>query len=452
MTGLTAAVAMLFVGIVVVVRPSFALGVIILSMLIYPEFMRIQMGPAAMSVPRLAAIALLVKLFAMGHHKKTEFHKVDKLVIALWIWLVVAALISGGVYTERIGRIFDTVFMYLIARYSIFSIDDIKSFFLPLAITAVVMGILGAIESSTTFSIYRRFEAWTGNIKGDEFRYGFLRAKASTAVHIYFGMAMVIITGIAWSIRGYVKPTAIHYFVLPVAFTGALSSMSSGPWLAAIFLLVFNAYLARVSLIKPSLWMLLLIAIVFEIGSNRHFYYLIQYIALSEVTAYYRAKLMEVFFINWSDWWFVGTGTSDLWEWAQQVDGRHHLDIVNNFVLLGTYGGLLALILYIGSHVVAIRRLMDAWRGSTDKNYRKLIFGLGATLITIDAASLSASVFGPVLLLSYILLGMMINVSMFNGALLGHGKKSAKFVTYGSSQTHSHDGTNKGYAVKPKPG
>lgn len=414
MTGLTAAVACFFVGIILMVRPSFALGMIILAMLIYPEFMRISIGPAAMSVPRLAALVLLIKLFAVGRHKHTEFHKVDKIVIVLWIWLVVAALIAGGPYTERIGRVFDTVVMYLVARYSILTIDDIKGFIPPLAITAIIMGIQGAIETTTTITPYQMFDRFLTTYKGEEFRLGFMRAKSSTQVHIYYGMAMVLLTGFIWSLRGYIRPPFMNYVLLLVAFVGALSSMSSGPWLAAIFLLFFNAYIAKVSLIKPSLWLLLLLCVVMEVGSNRHFYYLIQYIALSEVTAYYRARLIEVFLINWSDWWMIGTGASDLWHWAQQMDGRQHLDIVNYYVLMGTYGGLPAVVMYIVTHAIAIRRLTSAWRRTDEKRRRNLVFGLGATLMAIDSASLSASLFGPPLLLSHILLGMAISVAIMD--------------------------------------
>jgi len=426
--GVTAALAAAFAGFVLIVRPSFALGVIIFAMMIYPEFMRIPVGPAAMSVPRMAALALLLKLMVMGRHKKTEFHKVDKLVIALWVWLVIAAAIAGGEYTQMIGRVFDTVVMYFAARYAITSVDDFKKLFVPLAFTAVVMGILGAVESATTKTLYATFErfleARATYWKGDEFRYGFLRAKASTAVHIYFGMAMVILTGFAWSMRGYVRPGFINYIVLPVAFVGALSSMSSGPWLAAIFLLVFNAYVARISLIKPSLWLLLFACIAMELGSNRHFYHLIEYIALSEVTAWYRVRLMEVFFSNWTEFWLFGTGSDPLVHWATQLDGRDHLDIVNYFVLLGVYGGFMAMYLYIASHVIAIRRLSGAYFRNKDKKFRNLVFGLGATLISIDAACLSASLFGPPLLMTHILLGMIISVTLFDSKGPKKRKKS----------------------------
>lgn len=419
MTGLTALVALLFSSWALIVRPGFALGLVVLSMLIYPEYMRIQIGPAAMSVPRIVVVLLLLKLSLTGAFKRTPFDKTDFIVIALWAWTILAATISGQAVSQLIGRGFDTMLMYFVARYTIRDSKDLSAFFFPVFLVLTVVGLLGVMEAVTTYTPYKMFVRFLGEtvhlLKGDEFRLGLLRARGSTAVHIYFGMAMVVVVGLAWSVRGYVRSKMLFGLGMIIGIAGALSSMSSGPWIGVIMLFFLCSYSKKVSLIKPSLWLLLLFAVCLELASNRHFYHLVGYLALNSSTAWYRVKLLEVAYENLSDFWLFGAPAEDILHWANYIDERPKVDIVNHFLLIGLYSGLLGMVLYITSHVLAIRRVMAAWRASENKEYRNLLFGLGAALLAIDVSSFSTSLFGPVLLLSHILLGMMVSVSYFEG-------------------------------------
>ncbi len=396
-----------------------AVGVVIASMMLWPEYLRIPMGLAAMSVPRLVAIALLIRFMGKGLHRGINFGKVDKIVLLIWIWSILATALAGASapqQTEIIGRGLDTVLMYFIARIAIRGPGDLRGLYGGLAISAVVMAIVGAIETNTTQSPYSSmsgYMVWTSQFeKGEEFRYGFLRAKGSTATHIYFGMAMMVILGMLWALREYAGRSFLKIVSTPAAVIACMSSMSSGPWLGCIVLFVMNLFARKASLIRPAIYLIVLASIALELLSNRHFYNLIDYLALDPATAWYRTRLMEVAVSQWRDYWIIGVGSDWPHHWSALVDGRLHIDVVNHFLIVALSGGIPAAVMYISTHVIAIRMVIRVWNNDSDNARRKLLFGMAATLMALDFSSLSVGLFGPVLLLSNILLGSTVSIAI----------------------------------------
>lgn len=417
MIAATLVVTLLFSIFALRAKPGTAMGLIIACMMIWPEYLRIPMGLAQMSAPRLMALVLLVRLLMLGRGMSLKKSSVDVLVIVGWLWTIFATVVvspDSAQVTTMIGRGFDTVLMYFVARLALMTIDDVKNILIPIAITALYMCAMGVLEAMMLYSPYSSFQAhrgWTWIAKEAELRLGFLRAVVSTSVSIYFGMAMMLITGMLWSMRGYGKPLIVNPGSIIAAFIGALTSLSSGPWSACALLIIFSAFVKRTALIKPMLIFVSITIIFVEIASNRHFYHLIGYLALDGSTAWYRARLLEVAFSQWREFWLLGVGDNWPHHWGAILDGRKHIDVVNHFIILALYGGFPGMIMYIASHVIAVRAAVRAWRLHRDDQIRQMIFGFAATLVALDLASYSVGLFGPVLLLSYILLGFIVSVS-----------------------------------------
>lgn len=409
-------VALLFVTLAVSRKNGgAALGVLIISMLVWPEFIRVPIDIVQMSVPRFVAIALLIKFMSKGRHRKINFGKADTLAILLWAWTIFATLVADAAMsqvTQMIGRGFDTLLMYFVARLAFVNREDVYGLFGALGLAAIVMCAAGTYEAITWTSPYHKYT--DGNLRVSEFsevRYGMLRAQASTLNSIYFGMAMMLVAGLIWSIRGYVNRQFFLKVVLTAALVAVLSSLSSGPWMAIAALFGINLFFIWPNLIKPALRLFLVLIIFVEIFSNRHFYDLIDHLALESQTAWYRARLLEIAVSQWRDYWIVGVGSNWPHHWAQLLDRRPIIDVVNNFVIIALYGGLPALFMYLSMHVIAIRRSIAAFQADEDTARRKLLFGLAATLLALDFSSMSVGLFGPALALSFILVGMMISVA-----------------------------------------
>ena len=414
MSNTTIIIALVLSFIALKKRSAYAvIGILMFSALAWPESLRVPIGPIQMSAPRFIALLLLIKYAVNKDYSLPKFKKVDYFVLMIWIWTVFASIVNGSEFshiTQMIGRGLDTILMYYVARTAISNDDKITDTFFWFTLTAVLMAVMGAYESIKWTSPYYSLIGGYDRVYGyNEIRFGFLRASVSTGVSIYFGMSMLIITGIIWSLRGYMKSNFIYLVTFTASTIATLTSLSSGPWLGLFMFGFLLIYYKHTNLLKPTLFLLLFLAIILELSSNRHFYNLIDYLAIDKRTAWYRTRLLEVAFSQWKDYWLFGYATMPNY-WAQMLDGRRHIDVVNNFIVIAIYGGFPAMIMYIYTHAIAIKNIKNAFAvGDTSK--RRLVFGLGITLVTLDISSMSVGLYSSVLILSYLLLGMIIGVT-----------------------------------------
>jgi hypothetical protein len=419
LTGFTALVAIFF-GLLALTRRNngAAVAVLILSMLIWPEYLRFPLGLFNASVPRFVALLLLAKAIGRGRHQNISTCAVDRLVFWLWLWILLATVISSATQDhliETFGRGLDTILMYFVVRLYIITFDDMKGMVWWLALCAVLMGIIGIVETVTGYSPYAgmtEYRTWKWfDEEPPKYRLGLMRAKGSTSVHIFFGLAMMILTGILWSI---VKGTSRNRFIsvaILFGFAGAFASMSSGPWLGCAMILLLGLYRHRLNWIKPTLMLIAIMAIGLEVASNRHFYNLIDYLALDAHTAWYRTRLFEVAASQLYEFWLIGVGSNWPHHWGLLLDGRLHIDVVNHFLIIALYGGLPAMFLYILSHWYALKRIVTLFRSTGDTSVSKVAFHLGVVLVALDFSTLSVGLFGPPLPLSNMLLGLIISVT-----------------------------------------
>ena len=422
MIPLTIAITLLGIAIVARMHPIRALGVLIASMYLYPEYLRVPLGLAQMSAPRFIALFLLARLLASPARQQFRWRLIDTLVLLEWGWAVIAGILAGAEFrqvTEQIGRVFDTVLVYYVARLAVSASQDYGKLLVPLGITAVVMGAVGVIESITYLSPYQPFTAYETFAwfdKTQEYRFGLLRAQGSLAHSIYFGMAMFLLLGVLFAIRGYCRPTWVWAVACAAALMGALSSMSSGPQQALVLLLIANLFFLRPRWIPPALAGLALLAGFLEIASNRHFWYLTEYINFFGGDYWYRGKLIEVAASQWRDYWLAGVGSQMPNHWGLLIDGRRHVDIVNQYIILAVSCGLPGLALFVGIEALALRESVSAWRAG-DSRVRQLSFGLGATLVALAVAMLSVGLYSVPLLMTYTLLAFMAHVPIRRTAL-----------------------------------
>src|SRR5207248_1747593 len=140
------------------VKPPTALAVLICSIMLYPDYLRVPVGPMKMSVPRLVALALLFQLASTVRQRRFRWHFIDKLICIEWLWSVTANLLAGSGQTtmnETIGRAFDTVLMYFVARLTLLRSSDYREFIKPLIACSIIVGSLGIAEAFTHYSPYQ---------------------------------------------------------------------------------------------------------------------------------------------------------------------------------------------------------------------------------------------------------------------------------------------------------
>jgi len=420
MIPLTITVALIAVALALWVKPPTAIGVLIASMLLYPEYLRLPIGPVNMSAPRFVALAIIVRLAGTAYARGFRWRLIDTLICLEWVWSVTACILAGANtawVSEVVGRVFDTVPMYFAARLCMLRQEDYRKLVAPLVFCAIIAGGLGVFESMTRIRPYASLQAYTavqgfdfgGESFGDmeELRYGLLRARGSTGMSLYFGVAMFLLTGVLYSLQKGSRSKSIWAMGFAAALCGSLSSMSSGPQSALVTFFLVGIFYWIPRLIKPALVGLLGLIIFGETVSHRHFWYWIEYLNPLGGDSWYRSRLIDVALIRWRDYGLIGVGSNVPGHWGQFIDGRQFVDIVNEFVIVAVATGLIGLTCRLGILTTAIRDAIWSYRNGTIE-VRHRAFAQIATLLGLMVAGMSTGFFGPAKLLSFVLLGMMV--------------------------------------------
>ncbi|MBR8829164.1 MAG: O-antigen ligase family protein [Gomphosphaeria aponina SAG 52.96 = DSM 107014] len=424
MVGVTFLISVFFSALVLVLRPGAAIGIVIMSNLLWPTYLRIPLGIAQMSAARIVVLVLLIRLLVRPYGKGIRLNWLDILIIAGFIWDIVANVAAGADNTQLVylvGRTQDTILVYFAARLSLRKSSDYKAMVVPLVICGVFLGIVGALESITTRSIYEPLQVYNEFVwieKEPDYRLGLLRAEGSSTHYIFWGLSMFMVTGFLFSLRdlyldqdseGKKSKKWLWWGGVIGSIIGVLSSLSSGPIGALFVLLVSSSFYYVRPLIKPVVWSLVILAILIDIFSNRRFYHLVDYLALSSTTAWYRTKLLEVAVRQLPEYWLFGFGGVRPDHWGKLVDGRNHVDPVNNYVIVALNGGLMGFILFFWTQIVVLWRSIRLWKYGP-KEMRIYAFSQGCLLIALMMGSMSAGLFSSVLSFSYILYGSIPNV------------------------------------------
>ncbi len=421
MTPITSAIALVLSSATFMVRPGMAFAILIASMLVWPDYLRIPVGPAWMSISRFVAFAIIIRMLSSGRGKEFRFCSLDGLIIVDWVWVIFSTLgaeNNTATIVRSFGTGMDTALLYFAARLAIQNEQDVKDAVALLSFTAIYMASIGVIENFTNNSPYRSlisYRPWETEfgVVPDEKRLGLYRARASSSIHIYFGLTMAMVFGIIVAGRAYVGSFFSRTLGPVGGFLATFSSMSSGPWISLILFLFFSRFVNYSLYIKKTLFLVMLTLLGLQFVMNRDIHYLVSYISLNAHTAWYRAKLIDVSIVNLHEYWLFGYGTKSPHHWGAMIDGRPLVDMVNHFVLKAATSGVIGFVIFLSISVVAIRYIMAAWKNTKNAKYRKMAFTLGALLIGVNVAIWSVSMYGTPLKMYYILIALIVSVCSF---------------------------------------
>ncbi len=173
-----------------------------------------------------------------------------------------------------------------------------------------------------------------------------------------------------------------------------LTSASSGPLITfCLGILAFMFWPLRKSMRKIR-WAIVGILVSLQILMKAPVWFLLARVdVVSGSTGYHRAVLIDRAFANLSDWWLVGTKSTEAW-----ADKNDHLfDVTNAYILQGANGGLLTMILFIATICIAYKAVGRTVRlGEVDRPSSpslKLVWALGAALLVHTASYISVSYF-----------------------------------------------------------
>jgi hypothetical protein len=414
MEGVTLLVAAVGCLLVLCVRPVYGLAVYTISSMWYPYYVgTVSVGTIDFSAGRIIIIALFLKiLFATDLANKFKVVWLDRIVVILFLAEVAAGLTiiePMKLLENRSGDFFDMALPYFAVRLIITTKEHYILLLKAIAWSVGVLAVLACYESLTGNNLVQ-FER---PLSVPEIRANFFY-RAQTTFHnpIYFGVFCGMVGAMCMGLMKKAGSNTLLYKILIVLiFLGAFFSMSSGGLLAmfgAIGFLCFYRFRRRW---KEAIIGIILMCVLVEIISNRHFYSVIDRFTFNSATTWYRARLFEVAFLEggMSGHWITGYGFDEP-GWGPKIDMRDRTDMVNHYLLELCRYGLVGFIPFCAVIIMAIKRLFTGFWSLTNDEDTWLIWCVAGGLFGVLLAFNSVSLFGQPMTMLYMIFGFCVAV------------------------------------------
>lgn len=392
-------------------RPKHWLAIYIGAMVFYPTYISVKVGTVDFTVCRIVILAIYLNLF-LRTDLVTQFKLIwlDKLLIIYFLCQLAAGATNspiGRLVENRAGAVLDLLLPYFAVRMIIRNKEQYLALLKGILIVAAPLAIVGFYQCWTgdnPVGFLKQYHALGPKSYAVLSRLGFFRADVTFPMSIMFGLFFAMLGPPCAGLLGQptVKKMLICAGVILMGI-GAFSSMSSGPWLAALVAITFITFYPYRKYSKEALVVVVLMCLIVEIVSNRHFYDVLGGFTINPTSAWYRTKIFEValFEGGMSGHWMTGYGFADP---AWQIGGQG-LDIVNHYIFILSRFGLAGLLPFLLIVVATLKKLWEAYKLGTSNSDRWLIWCLASALIGILVAMNSVSLFGQPSTIFYIMLG-----------------------------------------------
>ena len=398
--------------------PIYALIVYLASAVWYPGYCTVKLGTIDFSVSRIVMMVLYVKiLLGTDLVKRFRWIWLDKIMLIYFVAQIAANIGTpsfSGLLENRAGAAFDMLLPYFAVRLIVQNRRQYLTLLKGVLIIAAPLAIMGFYQCVSGYNpvgFLRRFHAWS--VRSVErgymprMRYGFYRADVTFPMSIMYGLFFAMLGPVCCGLLRVGGTKKLLYFAGVILMgIGVFASMSSGPYLAAVIAAMFIAFYPFRRYWKPVLGTIIVMSLLVEIVSNRHFYDVLCRFTLSASAGWYRSRLITVAFDGgMSGHWIAGFGYNMDPGWGPRIDGRAHTDLVNYFIEHLARFGLIGFIPFILMNVAVVKRLVDAAKASFYESDKWLIWCLAGAFCGLGAAMMSVSLFGEPTTVYYLMMG-----------------------------------------------
>jgi hypothetical protein len=412
------AVLFLFIMLILIIslkRRDLAIPLILTACLI-PFMQRIVVAGIDFTLVRILIIFSWIRIILKNENKDLKFHKIDKVIIIYVIINLTANTLlwqSSDALINRLGFALDTLGAYFLFRISIIDFKVIKTIIKTLAFVSIIIALFMLIEQINGRNL---FSIFGGVPEITPIREGKLRSQGAFSHSILAGTFGALLLPLMWGIFNKKAGQKIIPIIgVIVGITITLTSSSSTPMMAvgaslmAITLWTFRNRAYRIYVL------ILAGMLVIQLMMDHPIWFLIQRIDLvGGSTGYHRYLLIDQAVKRINSWWLFGIKTTAYWGWGLQ-------DITNQYVLEGTEGGLMTLLLFIYVIALSFKRLkyfVNFLENRKDQGYnQRIVWSLGVTLFSHVVVFIGVSYFGQMMMFYYLLIALIasLNDNFFNG-------------------------------------
>jgi len=427
MQGITLLVAGIASALVLYLRPAKAFAIYVAVLLFYPSFLAIQAGSLDISASRIVVAVLLMRCICNSKlMAKFKWCRLDSWIIFFAILSFAIPFIAWRqpvihVFENRAGSLLDTFAAYFVGRLCLTDREAFVTAIRWIALILAPLAALGVIECCTGWQPYRQlavYSPWNAVVTLNP-RSGFFRAIGPFSHSILFGAAFAMFMPLVYWLRHETGKWRKRAYILTVAIVlGAVSSMSSGPWMMIIFTIGFLAIERHKHIVKPMIIFVISSCFIVGIISNRPFYLVI----VSKAnpiggSGWHRAKLIDLAIEDFDEWWLVGYGGRSP-DWGKSL-GMFRTDITNQYIMSGVHYGILGVVAICGVLATSMHRMIQLHRLTRDPVVKSLCWAMGCIIATLVISFNSMALFGQAITLFYCILGIIGSV----GCMLPGGNK-----------------------------
>lgn len=414
MESVTLLVAAVGCLLVLYVRPIYGLVIYAILSMWYPYYVgTVSVGTIDFSVGRIVIIALFIKVFsATNLAGRFKVIWLDRLVVILFLAEVAAGFTTiepMKLIENRSGDFFDMALPYFAVRLIVTTKEYYISLLKAIAWSVAALAVLACYESLTGHNLV----GFGRSLPPPETRLNFFH-RAQTTFHnpIYFGVYCGMVGAVCMGlVRSKGKNALLYKILVGLIFLGAFFSMSSGGLLAMVAAIGFICFYRFRRKWKAGIAVVILMCVLVEIISNRHFYDVIGRFTFSSSTAWYRSKLFEVAFFKggMSGHWLTGYGFDEP-GWGARIDMREQTDMVNHYLLELSRYGLVGFIPFCAVIITAIKELFKGFWAIHDDSDRWLVWCIAGGLFGVLLAFNSVSLFGQPMTMLFMMFGFCVAV------------------------------------------
>lgn len=415
MENLTLLFAVVFCGLVLVLKPVNALGVYFASLVWYPNYLMVSIGTIDISLGRFVVAVLLLRCLI---DPRITLHRPS------WCRLDTFVVLSMAAYTipiflthpleqaveNRAGFLMDTFLAYCVVRFIVTDYSKLVKIIKIVAIILVPLAVIGLIEATTgirPFGVLLERSHMFSYLSNYGERWGLYRAFGPFSHSILFGCTFGLFFPLIYYLRNETGSWRYYALILSgTAIVGAMSSMSSGPWVMMGVVIVCLAMERFKKWLKSVIIFMIISVILVEIISNRPFYHVIaSYANPLGGSGWHRAKLIDLAIEHVNEWWLLGYGTEDP-GWGETL-GMEKTDITNEFIFAAVRYGIWGLAALCAVLTVAFRHMIRVYKRTPYKPIKSLAWAFGSMLVAVIVCWMSVSFFGQLMPLFYSMLGLL---------------------------------------------
>lgn len=402
----------IYVGIMIVVllvagkREAHVFGLYLLLLLAVP--------PAAMPIPglgivdhifvldhyRLLALVLLLPCaWRLAQRRSTiQYFRspVDWLVLGYLILNSILAFRGGNFTSDTRAALMlwiDVFIPYYVASRSIQSTEAFRHALVGLVLGGMLLSALAVVEVLRSWKLYEAASVALGShsFGAYKMRGGFIRPAATVIDSIGLGYVIVVAAGAYLYLQRLMEGRINRYLGLLLLATGLLASLSRGPWVGGllmviIFVLMNPRPLKR--LIQGATVAACVLLVLTIVPAGQQIITLLPFVGEEEQgNVQYRAELLPVSLpVIERNLLFGSSDFLEAPELSVMRQGEGIIDIVNSYLGVTLHAGIVGLILFSGifiSTLLVLRRGMRWARQTGDPDGLALGRALFASVVSI---------------------------------------------------------------------